>query len=256
MANFFYYDANGQKFGPVNDAQLKALAAQGAIHPQTPMEADTGHKGTAGQIPGLFVAAQLPFAQMPQTVPMAGPTTIKTLNIFFHVFWISMVVGTPLCLMGAVAVTFGAIVESWGGMAAPLFLVGGVIVLMISGLVLVGATVFMFMLLYQLWKLIPAEIARTTPGKAVGFSFIPFFNLYWVFVAYKGLGEDMNKTLRQRGIQYQVNEGLGLAICILLPCGFVPYIGILFSLAGEIVMIFFFQSVKNGAIAMLRQRGY
>ena len=56
MPNFFYYDASGQKYGPVNDQQLKALAAQGVINPNTPMMTDTGHKGTAGQIPDLFAA--------------------------------------------------------------------------------------------------------------------------------------------------------------------------------------------------------
>jgi hypothetical protein len=54
MANFFYYDVNGIKQGPVNPQQLKALAERGIITPGTAMEADTGKKGVAGQIPGLF----------------------------------------------------------------------------------------------------------------------------------------------------------------------------------------------------------
>ena len=54
MANYLYIDANGQKQGPVNAQQLQALAAQGVITPDTPLKADTGHQGKAGQIPGLF----------------------------------------------------------------------------------------------------------------------------------------------------------------------------------------------------------
>jgi len=71
MPNFFYLDANGQKQGPVNDQQLKALAAQGAITPDTPLVADTGHKGKAGQIRGLFnaVPPQLPVSQ---SVPVSA----------------------------------------------------------------------------------------------------------------------------------------------------------------------------------------
>jgi hypothetical protein len=34
----------------------QSTATQGVIEPSTPMETDTGHKGTAGQIPGLFNA--------------------------------------------------------------------------------------------------------------------------------------------------------------------------------------------------------
>lgn len=77
MTNFFYYDANGQKQGPVNDQQLKSLAAQGAITAQTPLETDSGHKGQAGQIPGLNfpVAAPSPFAQ-----PQAGPSSQLTIH--------------------------------------------------------------------------------------------------------------------------------------------------------------------------------
>ncbi|MCL2120465.1 MAG: hypothetical protein FWH27_18790, partial [Planctomycetaceae bacterium] len=111
-------------------------------------------------------------------------------------------------------------------------------------------------------------IARTTPGKAVGFLFIPIFNFYWIFVAFRGLGKNMNETLRRYGIQYQVNEGLGGIFCILaifsciLPGIFtwilywVPYIsflGILVNLAVAIVLVFFFMSVKKAAIALLKQ---
>ncbi|MGL4943773.1 MAG: NINE protein [Thermoguttaceae bacterium] len=61
--NFFTFDANGQKQGPVNIQQLQSLVAQGIITTTTPLETDTGHKGTAGQIPGLFTAAHPNFAQ-------------------------------------------------------------------------------------------------------------------------------------------------------------------------------------------------
>jgi len=108
------------------------------------------------------------------------------------------------------------------------------------------------MLLYQLWKLIPANIARTTPGKAVGFCFIPVFNIYWVFVAFNGLGKDMNKILQQCRIQYQINEWYGLVtsivLCLIIPIG---DWGILsFPLTG-LICIGFLIVVKNGAIALL-----
>ena len=58
MPNYFYIDANGQKHGLVNDQQLQALAAQGVITPNTPLETEGGHRGTAGQIPGLQFTPQ------------------------------------------------------------------------------------------------------------------------------------------------------------------------------------------------------
>lgn len=67
MTNFFYFDQSGQKFGPVNEQQLQALAVQGAINPQTPLETDTGHRGQAGQIAGLFT--------MPTPISPVQPVT-------------------------------------------------------------------------------------------------------------------------------------------------------------------------------------
>src|SRR5262249_1193601 len=47
-------------------------------------------------------------------------------------------------------------------------------------------------LIYKAWDLIQDGRPQTTPGKAVGFLFIPFFNLYWIFIAFRGLAEDLN----------------------------------------------------------------
>ena len=85
MTNFFFLDQNNQKQGPVSEQQLKVLAAQKVIHPNTPMETDTGHKGTAGQIRGLFPAAPpsppaVPstVSPTPQSLPVAGSTVEAT----------------------------------------------------------------------------------------------------------------------------------------------------------------------------------
>ena len=66
MPNYFYFDANGQKHGLVNDQQLQALATQGIITPTTPLETEGGHTGVAGQIPGLKFNTASPTAQPAQ----------------------------------------------------------------------------------------------------------------------------------------------------------------------------------------------
>ena len=88
----------------------------------------------------------------------------------------------------------------------------------------------------------------------------------------------MNATLRQRGLQHRVSKGPGSRLSILwLGHGFVALLLLLFGhttgvmlgfflapalvtcffslLALPIVAIFFFKSVKNGAIALLEQEG-
>lgn len=58
---------------------------------------------------------------------------------------------------------------------------------------------------------------RTTPGKAIGFLFIPFFNIYWLFVAYYGWAMDYNILKQRSGVigAPQVSGGLFLAFCII-----------------------------------------
>jgi hypothetical protein len=69
MPNFYYTDVNGQKHGAITPSQLKELVAQGLITPDTLLETDTGKKGKARQIKGLFpVPVAIP---MPSNVLMA-----------------------------------------------------------------------------------------------------------------------------------------------------------------------------------------
>ena len=141
-------------------------------------------------------------------------------------------------------------------------------------LLLTGSVFFQYLLLYQCWKQIPSDIARTTPGKAIGYLFIPLFNLYWMFVAYDGLIKDMSKALQRRGIQFPINKKLGSLYCELwlfvLPVCACQWVGdaptsvVLLSITSAIfivgglallinlfVLIGFLRTIKNGAIALL-----
>jgi len=184
----------------------------------------------------------------------------QTLNTYFMVFWIGMIAGFLLILPWGLAAMNKPAEVSFDDMN-PIVAMPLIIMFYIGLIALIFSTVFWGMLHYQLWKLIPKNIARITPGKAVGFLFIPFFNLYWVFVSCLGLSKDMNVVLRQRGIQYQVSEGLAKTACILCVVGFfgnldpTGIIGTLLSIPVFIITILFYKSVKNGAIALLEQGG-
>lgn len=71
MANWYFTDPSGTRRGPINDLQLKELVKRGTILPETDMETESGHKGKAGQVPGLFSAAS-PFSPLPQNGPPAA----------------------------------------------------------------------------------------------------------------------------------------------------------------------------------------
>jgi len=290
MTNFFYTDTNGQKH-LINDQQLKTLVGKGIVTPHTPLETEGGHSGLAGQIPGLFDTEPLSCSQ---TVPPVTSSTIipETINTYFRrltpstitpqtintyyewyrrctVVAASTYIGVPIlfglwfalaCIGDMVFSSTGLwnVIDSTPFVAIIPVIIFSLIFAFIIGIIAdIAGTVFKMLLLYQLWELIPPDIARTTPGKAVGFCFIPFFNLYWAFIAYMGLGEDINKTLQQRGIQYQVDKHLGLGLCITYCVTYVidlipPSLGFI-QVVGDIMLIFFLKSIKNGAIVMLEQ---
>ncbi len=69
---------------------------------------------------------------------------------------------------------------------------------------------------YKIWNTIQDDYVRTTPGKAIGFLFIPFFNLYWAFQATWGFAKDYNSYLSRHGLSAsKLPEKLFLAYCIL-----------------------------------------
>lgn len=96
-----------------------------------------------------------------------------------------------------------------------------------SGLIL--AYIYSLIALYRCWSILQKFGVRTTPGKAVGFLFIPFYNLYWPFVAINGLAKDANLFLRQRKIYSKnISEDLSLAICIICLIPFINFIAPIF----------------------------
>lgn len=322
MTNYFYFDLSYQKQGPVSEERLKELAAQGLITPNTSVEADSGHKGPAWQIPGLdfgTAATDSPSKTAPSPfVRSNGASFFRRLTdftfrdlryrvvnmwvcrIFYALCCIVAVLvgingtlnshefaeGNPIvlaCFIWLIAVLFillARLLCEWYIIAFDwLFcphadpvtklntyferfwfcaVVGIPLCFIIVGLpVVIFSVIYMYMLHYQLWKLIPKEIARTTPGKAVGYMCIPFYNCYWGFVSYLGLCKDMNQTLEQRGLQYRTSTGLGMTSCILLILTYITtltvYGEILFGIACLVVDVYLYKSLKNGGIALLNR---
>src|SRR5262249_39559951 len=103
----------------------------------------------------------------------------------------------------------------------------------------------------KLWAAIQDGNARTTPGMAVGLSFIPFWNLYWMFQVYYGWALDFNRyaAYHRRDVP-PVSEGVPLAACILQLCGFIPYVGGLFQLAGLILLLIHLSSAIDAVNAL------
>jgi len=103
---------------------------------------------------------------------------------------------------------------------------------------LITQFVLTLILLYKMWSAIQDGNARTTPGKAIGFLFIPGFSLYWIFQVWGGFPTDYNGYLERHRLRLpQVRAGLYVAYPVLLVLSVVPVLNILTALAGVFVLI-------------------
>ena len=94
---------------------------------------------------------------------------------------------------------------------------------------IIYAAIYFLISLYRCWSILQGSTVRTTPGKAVGFLFIPIFGFYWMFVAIRGLSKDANAFLESKNANKttKISVGLSTATCIVYITSIIPYIGIL-----------------------------
>jgi hypothetical protein len=281
MASSWYYYRANQKCGPFSSSQLKQLADSGMLLPNDLVHKE-GSSGwiQAGSVKGLFPGRAkdqvlsppvLPTAYpMAQPVPTASgdewrrhppalpapkppaqgsspgehdsrPATVSLPpsrpadfeNLYHRVLSLSIPVG--------VMVVIGDLIPGINVLAQ------------ISGLILLVVTSSMF--LHRSWAQIQDGRARTTPSKAVGLRFVPWFALYWEFVAVKGLAEDVNAYARERCIPAKpVSESLARWYCWLnalsANLGLIPFVGEVLFIATLVLFLVQMGQVKEASMAI------
>jgi len=98
-------------------------------------------------------------------------------------------------------------------------------------------------LLYLLWRFVINESRRNglvpsieTPARAVGYCFVPFYNLYWIFQALGKYPIDLNRIAVRKGINRAMSEKLGKTASVLAIVSIIPFIGILAAFANLYVI--------------------
>ena len=115
--------------------------------------------------------------------------------------------------------------------------VGYLFPLLIGEVALIYAAIVWMVLWHKAWQTIQDGMARTSSGRAIGFMFIPLFNLYWVFNAVWGFARDYNAFVRRHKLTVDpMPEWLFLVYCLCVVAGlvlaFVPYARYFFPLVG------------------------
>jgi len=160
----------------------------------------------------------------PVNIPVGWTITVTVLNILAYPLWFSV---------GAMAVTVSENDSLTG------WLVVTALVALVTSII---GVVFTLKILYRGWLAIQDEHARTTPEKAIGFLFIPVYNLYWIFVAWAGLAKNFNSFISRYNIPARrLSEGLFTTQCVLLIAGIIlnriPVIDIIYVIVISIIIL-------------------
>lgn len=124
---------------------------------------------------------------------------------------------------------------------------------------LILTTVFWCILLYRHWYTLQGLGARITPGKAVGFGFIPFYCFYWWFVSYAGLATDTNRYLNSIGVRTpRMSFELAVTDCIISilisTIGLIPDIGVIMILPYMIIGFILAWQQRDCVLAIMHSR--
>lgn len=168
--------------------------------------------------------------------------TAQSVQTQFVILAVTWWIGYPLSIIGQFLPAVGELLLSLIWMPA-----------------LIVSTVFWCILLYRQWSLLQGHGARTTPGKAVGFGFIPFYCFYWWFVAYAGLATDTNNYLKSAGItSKRMSFGLAVTASIIsiLACtiGLIPKLGALFQTPLMIIGFILVLQQRDCVLSIMQQK--
>lgn len=106
-------------------------------------------------------------------------------------------------------------------------------------------------LIYKMWATIQDGCARPTPGWAVGASFIPFYNLNWIFQFFPGFAKDYNAFAERHALNVpRLSTGVFTAYPIICILAAIPYLGLLFVPAGYVVLLVMVARICNAVNAV------
>ena len=240
----WHYEKDSQQFGPVSVDEIEQLFRSGAIDGSTPVWREGMSEWRALDETDLVVVIQdsLYISAVPPKLPVFPPPLNST---------------GSLVKLSAVKSLFSWCIGSIS--AAFVFLIGFVEILIyviqfykqvtsISTIVIAFSAAAMaflwfgclaafgvltYVLLYKFWQIVQDGFASTTPGAAIGFIFIPYFNFYWIFRALYGLAKDLNRYIERHFPQKNLGE-------VRKAHPFISLTNILFSFGICIVYLFYY----------------
>ncbi|MFY7818400.1 MAG: DUF4339 domain-containing protein [Akkermansiaceae bacterium] len=232
MSAAWYLLSEGQQLGPYTGEQLQQFVQEGRVAAETMVWAEgMAEWQAAAQIPGLFPATQnvaakpalatsnwappgaraagnaavtgnvSPYSTPGSSLasaPVGGSYPYLSIKPASFALWMWTFIGGFICLaLMVVFFVLGATSTSSSGNAdgGAVGVLGGLVMYGLCLICMLLSGIFFYINLYRAWSCLSSGAPRTSPGKAIGLLFVPFFNLYWLFVAIAGLPKDWNRIV-------------------------------------------------------------
>jgi hypothetical protein len=248
----WYYVRNSQRIGPVEQSVIEELIHNGTIVRQTlvwksPMS-DWKQAGVT-ELADKFADAA-PEAPLPPAINPYSDVPIKFTPQSLRKMWFWCTLLCIICTPSLfTAVLLMSIHKDDSVPYVPLIIFAIIIPAIVVWVVL------LYKMLYRFWLLIQDGNVRTTPGKAVGFCFIPFFNVYWNYVAFVGLAKDMYLYCQQRNIDGpKPGRGLALTWFIVRTFACTPYIGFLAAIPALVLQIILTKQFVETSVKIMEHK--
>ena len=138
----------------------------------------------------------------------------------------------------------------------------GLLVVMLGIIVILYSSIYFLVVLYRLWNFViqTSKVEGLTPsiespGKAVGFLFIPLFSYYWAFIAFGKLPKDLNAIANKRGFSNGISDSMGIIVAIFSVISVIPLLGYVTGAVLMFVLVPIFLSQSIRMVAALQGTG-
>nr|WP_321452575.1 hypothetical protein [uncultured Carboxylicivirga sp.] len=179
-------------------------------------------------------------------LPAIHPDRLKRT---FNGYLTTLYLGILLCLLGAFTIDFRGYYPDFSN--------GSGVIIALGVLGILSSSIMALVLIYRIWTYLLKQyrteglvVPVDSPGQAIGFLFVPFYNFYWSFIAYGQIPKCLNKLSIKRGGNEQMNDSLGIVVAAFMLSGIIPYIGWLLSVIASVVLM---PVMLNRAIGLIRQ---
>lgn len=109
-------------------------------------------------------------------------------------------------------------------------------------------------IIYFSWRILEFEKVKFSPAKAIGFLFIPFYNIWWAYYSTMSLVEELQSFASRRNIKSipEINSKFTLSVAVLSMLVFIPFVSVFVLIPFLIVSYIYISQITEFTAELYR----